>query len=188
MQGPRFTAAAVEGGTYLLAANGHELFATSLKLQSIHVENALAEHGAAADTSAATSDTNRLLNYIHSCCLRFPLDDCIGLAEATQHAQKGGTTVCRTVRLHMATGVLCMFIVCLWYLLRDSVKLPVTGSAFPFTKWSCTPSVLYMPAPEMPLIPCRVCSGDVLRSCRHLGRCSVEHSRPFYQFRSNECS
>lgn len=104
MQGVRFTAALVEGGAYLLAANGPELFATSLKLQSIHVENALAAHGAGTVAAQATSATNRLLNYVHSCCLRFPLDDCIGLAEASLLAQQGQVTTCRTVRLHIATG------------------------------------------------------------------------------------
>ena len=103
MQGVRFSAAAVEGSAYLLAANGNELYATALKLQSINVENALSKHGSAADASKAASPANRLLNYIHSCCLRFPLDDCIGLAEASQLAQRGEATACRTVRLHIAT-------------------------------------------------------------------------------------
>lgn len=105
VQGPRFLAAAVDGATYLLAANGDQIVAASMQLQSIHVENALAEHGASAAASGAGSATNRLLNYVHSCCLRFPLDDCIGLSQASQHAQCGGSTTCRNVRLHIATGV-----------------------------------------------------------------------------------
>ena len=87
----------------MLAANGPDIYATRLKLQSINVENSLAKHGGAADFSASTSAANRLLNYVHSCCLRFPLDDCIGLAEASQRAQRGEATACRTVRLHIAT-------------------------------------------------------------------------------------
>lgn len=103
MQGPRFTTACVDGDTFLLAANGNDLYTTALKLQSIHVENTLAKHGVAGDGAQAASATNRLLNYVHSCCLRFPLDDCIGLAEAAQCAQRGENTVCLTVRLHIAT-------------------------------------------------------------------------------------
>eukprot|EP00892_Ulva_mutabilis_P011345 jgi/Ulvmu1/8583/UM045_0026.1 len=102
-QGPRFTVATVDGDTFLLAANGNELYTTNLKLQSINVENTLAKHGAASDTCEAASAANRLLNYVHSCCLRFPVDDCLGLAEAAQRAKRGEDTVCRTVRLHIAT-------------------------------------------------------------------------------------
>lgn len=103
MQGVRFSAASVEGSAYLLAANGNELYATALELQSVSVKNNLSKHGGSADTSKATSAANRLLNYVHSCCLRFPLDDCIGLAEASQRAQRREATACRTVRLHIAT-------------------------------------------------------------------------------------
>lgn len=105
VQGPQFTVAAVDRATYLLAANGPEIFATALQLQSIHVENALAEDGAGATTCMNFPPTNQLLNYVYSCCLRFPLDDCIGLSQASQLAHLGGGTSCSTVRLHIATGV-----------------------------------------------------------------------------------
>ena len=91
--------ARVDDNTYLLAAHGDSTYSTPLKLQSINVENALSCTGAAAPTSEGLLAGNKLLDYVHSCCLRFPLDDSVSLhlAEAAQLA--GKPQDCRVVNL-----------------------------------------------------------------------------------------
>lgn len=104
LQGTRFTVTSVNKRTYLLAACGTQVLAVGLTVQSINVENALTTHASISITADAAPATNKMLNYVHTCCVRFPLDNCIGVAEASQHAKSEyGASRCRNVRLHVAT-------------------------------------------------------------------------------------
>jgi hypothetical protein len=99
-QGTRFTACSMAGKAFLLASHGQEVQAAELAIQSILVENALEAAEDTAASAAAAPPINRLLNYFHSTCDRFPVDDCIGTAGA-----KRSDSHSRTVRIHCCTGV-----------------------------------------------------------------------------------
>ena len=104
LQGTRFTVTSVNKRTYILAAYDTQVLAVGVTIQSINVENALTAHAGISITADAAPATNKLLNYVHSCCVRFPLDNCIGMAEAPQQAKSDhGALRCRNVRLHVAT-------------------------------------------------------------------------------------
>lgn len=96
-QGVAFTTTLMGGTAYLLAANGSFITALQLDIQSVRVEYTL--KGAAAAAKAASIGpprVNKLLNYVHSMCERFPVDDCIRIA--LHHGS------CRTVPLQCITG------------------------------------------------------------------------------------
>jgi hypothetical protein len=98
MQGVAFTAAAVGGSPYLLAAAGAAVVALALHLQSVTVEYALSGVDT-GDSAPPAPRANRLLNYVHSTAEKFPLDDCMSIAAA-----KATGADCRTVSLCIATG------------------------------------------------------------------------------------
>jgi hypothetical protein len=102
VQGPVFTTAAFGETTCLLAANGHEVLAVALQIQSVSVVNTLASDGGLPKASQQTPAVNKLLNYFHSACRRFPVDDCISLSQAKRQGRAGVTR--RVVKLHHCTG------------------------------------------------------------------------------------
>ena len=82
----------------MLAANGNEVFARPLCVQSVRAEYTFKSDAAATTTADSCGPTrvNKLLNYVHSMCERFPVDDCVRMALQN--------TPCRTVPLQCITG------------------------------------------------------------------------------------
>jgi hypothetical protein len=119
----------MEERTYLLAACSGRIASVELTLQSINVENALACTGAPAPASEQLLPGNRVLNYLHSCCLRFPLDNSIRVALAKQARLAGRPLGCRIVKLvmlngassHRHTKTLVIFMLCMIF---NAIALP----------------------------------------------------------------
>jgi hypothetical protein len=97
MQGVAFTITKMAGIAYLLAANGSSITAVQLNIQSVHIEYTLTGADTAMAAPQGPPRVNRLLNYVHSMCERFPIDDCI------RSALHNGP--CRNVPLLCMTGV-----------------------------------------------------------------------------------
>jgi hypothetical protein len=97
MQGVAFTATTMGGVAYLLAANGSDITALQLDIQSVRVEYTLKGASTTKAASQGPPRANKLLNYVHSMCERFPIDDCIRIA-----LHEGP---CRNVSLQCITGV-----------------------------------------------------------------------------------
>ena len=84
------------GGTcYLLAAHGATVSTLTLDIQSVRHEYALTS-GAAGEAARTPPRVNKLLNYVHSMCEKFPVDDSLSIA--------AGVEECRTVQLSFVTG------------------------------------------------------------------------------------
>jgi hypothetical protein len=77
MQGVAFTVTKMGGIAYLLAANGSSITSVQLEIQSVHIEYTLTGAGTAMAAPQGPPRGNKLLNYVHSMCVRFPIDDCI---------------------------------------------------------------------------------------------------------------
>jgi hypothetical protein len=100
VQGTRFGMALVDGVHYLTAAHGTAVLSSPLAVRSITVENSLQATGAGADAGSQVPPVNWLLNYFHSVCERFPLDDAISVLEAK--ASRGQSA--RVVALRICCG------------------------------------------------------------------------------------
>lgn len=97
LQGVKFTTTEIGGVPYLLAANNAEI--TEIRLQ---IKSTASLYQVKADSEdqakgPALPESNRLLNYVHSSCKRFPVDDSLSILSAS----KGS---CRTVTLQCVTG------------------------------------------------------------------------------------
>ena len=95
MQDVAFTTTDVGGTCYLLAAYGTTVSTLTLDIQSVRNEYALMS-GTAGEATRTTPRVNKLLNYVHSMCEKFPVDDCLTVA--------AGVEECRTVSLSFVTG------------------------------------------------------------------------------------
>jgi hypothetical protein len=98
MQGVTFATTEVGGSCYLLAADGSDITTLSLNIQSVRNEYSLT-NGVSCDATRAPPRVNKLLNYVHSMCEKFPIDDCLSVA--------AGVEDCRTVSLSFVTGACC---------------------------------------------------------------------------------
>ena len=99
MQGTRFGIMQIGGKSYLSAAHGTSVFTSPLTIHSISVENSLHTDSTEAQAAEAVPPVNKMLNYVHSMCDRFPLDDALSAVQA-----RVGSSQARTVHLRMCCG------------------------------------------------------------------------------------
>lgn len=96
MQGVTFATTEIGGTCYLLAAHGPNISTLCLDIQSIRNEYAVTSGGGGEAAARTPPRANKLLNYVHSMCEKFPVDDCLSVA--------AGVEQCRTVSLSFVTG------------------------------------------------------------------------------------
>lgn len=104
MQGTRFGLALVNGALHLTAAHGASVLTSPLTVRSVAVENSLQAEGDADAAAERVPQVNKLLNYFHSTCERFPLDD--ALSAVSLKGVSGHSA--RVVSLHMCGGAHCL--------------------------------------------------------------------------------
>ena len=100
LQGTRFGLATIDNVLHLAASHGDIVILVPLVVRGIAVENMLQAEGPAAEAVPQTPRVNRLLNYFHSTCERFPLDDSLSslaLTADNKHCE-------RVVTLHLCCG------------------------------------------------------------------------------------
>lgn len=108
MQGTVFTAAAIGGRLHVLAAHGTDTYAAALEISGISDGKSLAKRGTV--DAVAPPAANAMLNYLHSACHRFPLDDCLRIAAAEVERDRphcssaAPPNQARGVNVHIVTG------------------------------------------------------------------------------------
>jgi hypothetical protein len=86
---------------HLLAASGEAVVSVPLLVRSITVHNSLQTKDGTAEAGERVPPLNKVLNYFHSMCERFPVDDALSAVEAkTKKRAK------RKVTLHMCSRAL----------------------------------------------------------------------------------
>ena len=98
LQGTHFGVATIDRSVYLSASCGEGITTVPLHVESVTIENSLqaAGHDIAGDSKMPV--VNKRLNYFHSMCDRFPLDDALSLKSKGRRK--------RTVQLHLCSGAL----------------------------------------------------------------------------------
>jgi hypothetical protein len=109
MQGTVFGVSVIVGQQYLSAASPTGIVTVPLHVRSVSVENSLQTTAAQAHEVDKTPGINKLLNYFHSMCERFPIDNTLQVASSQQADQM--VLGPRKVSLHMVNGatLFCIF-------------------------------------------------------------------------------
>jgi hypothetical protein len=102
-----FGVSVIAGQQYLTAASGERVVTVPLHVRSVSVENSLQTKAEQASEEDKTPSMNRLLNYFHSMCERFLIDDALQMAQRRQGKQS--LTGARKVSLHMVNGATVFF-------------------------------------------------------------------------------
>jgi hypothetical protein len=108
MQSTVFGMSAIAGQQYLSAACEARVVTVPLAVTSVSVENSLQSTAGHAREADKTPRLNKFLNYFHSLCERFPVDDALKIAESRWLQVKGSSDGPRKVSLHMVNSALLL--------------------------------------------------------------------------------